>query len=854
MISGKLHMKRMIGLVLAVVMVISMMQNVNMTAVAALTTDTRVSDPSTMDGWKGLFGKDVLSTENAGSVWTDKSVFTDNSAFNGTGITMKGSNDSFLVALSAVASNTSVTGMSNAPTDTMLILDLSSSMYTQNNYRKPDTVKTMLKSVNTAIDNLQKLNIHNRVGVVVYFGGEDRLQSKSTCSEILLPLDRYTPGNNTDYPYLQVTLQSDGQLKSVAVTGGVKNSGNKSVTGSHTVTTIAGTYMQLGLLDAMNQLLKADTTIPATAEWQAGETRVPVFVLMSDGEPTAATANYTKKEEAGMGNNTVSIRNPAETDFVTQLTASYAKEMVDNHYVATEPIFYTLSLGTDISLDVMDPKNNDKNMEAVRKNPGAYTSEQQTDATTNKTINGYWDDLLANSAVNITVKNSPNGWANPTVIKYYTVKKTTINGAAFPASTESKYYVDKHFEAQNADQLADAFESIVNEISMQSKYYPTLVEGNEDVSGYISFVDKIGKYMSVTDIKGILIDNRLFSGAELASNFVSGGGKLGTKDNPTALGDEMVWAVQQRLGLATVDAARTLIGLAYDNGQLAYNETTGEFSNYIGWYANAAGEYLGFWHEGITTMPDPSDPALTDKTRPAYIIKSYGYLGAVDESQGVAASDMMYATVQVRYNIATGEESVILAIPAALIPVVSYDVTLDENNEIEKLEVTGADYPIRLVYEVVLDEGINEFTVLDSDVVDADYVKENTDADGNVMFYTNQYEVDNTTGYGKVNTYSYFRPSHQNEKYYYQENATIYTDQSGTKYSGITAPDSTGTYYRSYTVYSKNGSLQKKTVYKQLSEEALQSALKKDDNTWYIPAGNVRADLNSSTVNFEYCK
>lgn len=114
MISGKLHMKRMIGLVLAVVMVISMMQNVNMTAVAALTTDTRVSDPSTMDGWKGLFGKDVLSTENAGSVWTDKSVFTDNSAFNGTGITMKGSNDSFLVALSAVASNTSVTGMSGS--------------------------------------------------------------------------------------------------------------------------------------------------------------------------------------------------------------------------------------------------------------------------------------------------------------------------------------------------------------------------------------------------------------------------------------------------------------------------------------------------------------------------------------------------------------------------------------------------------------------------------------------------------------------------------------------------------------------------------------------------------------------
>ena len=776
-----------------------------------------------------------------------KSVFTDDDAFRGTGIAMNGTNDSFLVALSAIASNTSVTGMSNAPTDTMLILDLSSSMYTNNGYKHPTIVQTMLKSVNSTIEKLQKLNINNRVGVVVYFGGGDYLASKPTCSNILLPLDRYTPGTNEEYPYLQTTLESDGQLESVTVTNGVKNSADKAVTGSHFVSLVAGTYMQLGILDAMNQLLAADTTIPATAPWQAGETRVPVFMLMSDGEPTAATANYTKKETAGMGNNTVSFRNPAETDFVTQLTASYAKEMVDLHYADTEPIFYTLSLGTDISLDVMDPKNNDKAMEGVRKNPNA-TSEQTIDAKTNKTINGYWDTLLKSNTVQITVQNCKDQWISDKVDKSYDVKRTTINGAAFPASTESKYYVDKHFEAKDASQLADAFDSIVKEINMQSKYYPTLVEGNEDVSGYISFVDKIGKYMSVTDIKGILIDNQLFSGAELAANFVDGGGKLGTYDNPSALGDEMVWAVQQRLGLATIDEARTLIGLAYANGQLSYNETTGEFSNYIGWYANAAGEYLGFWHEGITTMPDPLDSTLTDDTRPAFIIKSYGYLGAVDESHGVAASDMMYATVQIRYNIATGEESVILAIPAALVPVVSYDVTLDTNNDIEKLEVTGAEHPIRLVYEVALDPRINELTVLNPDVVDADYVEENTDSDGKVLFYTNQYEVDNTTGYDKVNTYSYFRPSHQNEKYYYQENATVYTDKSGTKYSGSAAPDAAGTYYRSFTVYSKNGSLKKTTVYKQLSEESLKSALPKGDGTWYISAGNVHVNLDNFTV------
>ena len=40
-------------------------------------------------------------------------------------------------------------------------------------------------------------------------------------------------------------------------------------------------------------------------------------------------------------------------------------------------------------------------------------------------------------------------------------------------------------------------------------------------------------------------------------------------------------------------------------------------------------------------------------------------------------------------------------------------------------------------------------------------------ADGSINFYTNQWEHENTTGYGTVNTYSYFNPSRQNDKYYY---------------------------------------------------------------------------------------
>ena len=803
--------KRLLSLILCLAMVLSLLP---MTTYAADTASNRVADPSTMDSWKDLFLQNPLNTNNAGAVWTDKSVFTDASAFAGSGIT-RDSDNSFLVALSAMGANMSVTGLSNMPTDTMMILDLSSSMY--NGFsRNPATVQTMLQAVNDSINRLQNLNPLNRVGVVIYYGYINRLQSDASHSMVLLPLDRYSGNTN----YLKANV-SGGKLISVAVNSGVINSAGKTMPQTtRVVTDVAGTYAQLGILDAMDQLLAADTIVPATAEYQANVTRVPVFIFMSDGEPTAATHQYTKKADAGMGNNTVHIRYPNETDFVTQLTAAYAKKMVDDHYVATKPVFYSLSLGTSVSLSVMDPANN-----------------------TTATIDGYWTKLLNNGSVDITVYNSPDSWRDPSIRKTYTVSKTTANGETFPSGMSQRNYVDKMFTATTAGDLTAAFSDIVDQINLVSEYTPTLITDNADLSGYISFVDKIGEYMNVTDIKGILINNQLYSGAELSKNFIAGGGNLGTYDDPKPLGDEMVWAVQARLGIDNVDTARTLIGLAYEHGQLSYDVKTGAYSNYIGWYANAAGKFLGFWHEGITTIPEPTGNFATD---PAFIIKSYGYLGAVDEHQGVAASDMMYATVQVRENISTGEQSVAFAVPAALIPLITYEVELGQNGELTSLKATGATAPIRLVYEVALDEAINPYTL--SDTVSAEYLAANTDENGYVNFYSNQYEADNTTGYGKVNTYSYFNPSRQNDRYYYLENAPVYTDTAGTLYTGTQQPS--GTFYRRYTVYEKDGDkLNIHTVYRKLSDAALATAKQRSDGSWYIGKGNVHVNLDGYTMN-----
>ncbi len=815
-IYQKLEIKRVISLLLAFLMVFSTVQIIGLTSSVAdetVSADTRKSDPSTMNDWTKYFGANILSTENAGAVWTDKSVFTNADAFAGTGITLDGAeNESFLVALSAIASSQSVTGLSNVPTDTMIVLDLSSSMYPSMN---PSTVQTMLSAVNNTINKLQAVNKHNRVGVVIYFGGETLAQSKSTSSKVMLPLDRYS-GSTT---YLKANVSSK-KLVSVAVNSGLKNEAGKNVSVvTHTVASVAGTYAQLGILDAMDQLLNADEkVIPANADFQPNVARVPVMIFMSDGEPTASTEIFYQKGDAHWGNNQIATREPEESDFVTQLTASYAKERIDEAYSATTPLFYTLSLGTNISLEVMDPANN-----------------------TNTTIDKYWNSLITTGKTSFTVSASTGDWG-PFASKNYTVQRTTItkNGktVAFPSSIEQRNYVDKAFTAATAGNLADVFEDILTNINLQSRYYPTLVQGDEDLDGYISFVDKIGNYMEVTDIKGIMIHDDLFSGVDMASNFITGGGNLGTYDDPKPLGDELVWAVQARLGIADVDTARTLLDLAYGAKQLYYDSATGEYSNYIGWYANAAGQYLGFWQEGVTKIPAATGNAATD---PAFLIKSYGYLGEVDEEQGVDKSDMMYATVQVRESIATGEQTVVFSIPAALIPIVEYEVKLDENGDINNLTVSGATAPMRLVYEVSLRDEINEITINDPSVVSPEYIAANKNPDGSVNFYTNQFKADNITGNGTVNTYSYFRPSHQNNQYYFTTEVTIYTDTNGTKYTGSTAPDTANTYYAGYSVYSKNGSYTEKTIYKELSDEAVSIAVKHSDNTWYIPAGAVHA-------------
>ncbi len=786
--------KKLTALLLCVAMLAAYIPVLGAFSVAAGQVDgNRASDPSTLDSWMDFFrAEGNLSTENAGGVWSDKSVFLDGSVFGDAGIKLDNPN-SFLVALSAIGSNMTITGMTGTPTDTILVLDVSGSM----NSSKNNVAKQLVDSANTSIATLLDTNENNRVGVVLY-SGNSQSYNNNNASAVLLPLDKYTTSSGRYLDYTSDYSENVSVNSAVLGSNGLfPGNANKDVTGA--------TYIQKGVISAMNQFLAVEnTTVGASV-------RKPVMVLMSDGAPTLGDTDFDDPRQYDLGDGSTPT---SALGFVTQLSAAYAKAKIEAHY-GNDCLFYTLGLGTgtdSVATSVLDPKNTSSDIDTF------WTR---------------WDNAKAGDEVLVR----GNGYNSAT---RYVVKT---------ADVIDRVYVDKYFDSDDytgnssstdlQTALKNAFEAIVADIQLQSKYFPTLISSNEDVSGYVTIEDKIGKYMSVTDIKGLLINNTLFSGADLASNFVENGSLFGTAENPTALGDELIWSVKERLGIEDADVARTLVGLAYQYGQLSYTDKD-NYSNYIGWYANAAGDFLGFYHEGVTVLPAPTGNADTD---PAYILKSYGYLGAVDEAHGVSKSDMMYATVQVRESIASGEQAVIFKIPASLLPIVTYDVDLDENGKLIGLNATGAKHPMRLVYEVSLKEGINSFNV--KDVVDATYLGKNTGADGKVYFYAGQYDTENTLGFNQDNPFSVFNPSKSNDRYYYQSDALIYTSE-GDPYEGSTAP--TGVKYRRQTVYVKNGdALSTEYLYFPLTAQALGTAKSVTEGSvtnWYVPAGNIRLDFD----------
>jgi len=810
--------KRILALLLAIFMVAAYLPVISspVTAISADDITGKITDPATINDWKKLFGPDVMSTEYTGGVWTDKSVFQNLDAYlSEAGIAqlqgptaaisdpvrqmLATAPENFLIALSAISASRAIKGNATAPMDTIMVLDVSGSM-------QGDKAVAMVQATNEALDTLLKQNNNNRVGVVLYSGNHNVGNSNTDTGVVILPLGRYTTtgsqtvseNGTTRTIAAYLTVSGSGDSQTVSLHNSVKNQSGAAVSASKTVR--GGTYIQNGLYKAWQEFQKVTDTVVPAGNPQEGAQRTPVIILMSDGSPTAATTNYNSVATSGLGDGTATSNH---IGFMTQLTASWVRSKVQGHYNTT-PKFYTLGVGTgneEIATSILNP------------------------AASSDTLKGYWNNYFTGSTNywgNVQIVSGNGGWS---VYK--------------DAAVTTRDYVDKYWLAENSEDMLAAFKQIVDQIVLEAASYSTLVEEQgEDLSGYITFEDELGVMMEVKSIKGLVVGNRIFTGAELAKSMNEG--DLGTVDGATAYGDELIRTVKERLGITETAVAQRLVNSAYAAGQLSYTSAT-EYSNYIGWYADKDGNYLGFWQEsdGYGTEGAPQGAV--------YINKSYGYLGAESSAEG--ASDMMHVVVMVHTHIATGDQSVVYKIPASLIPAVHYEVELEGSSVAEPKSITRQDAaPLQLLVEVGLRENVNAVNIhqkVEEYVAAGGHIHKN--AEGTYTFYTNQWgdghggAVNYDEPFSHLAAQSHFHPAVTNDRYYYTANTLIYADAAGTPYAGSAAPSGSGYYYARNYYAVVNGAAVYTTKYLPVAAVTVEKAVQ-GTGGWYIPAGTARQD------------
>ncbi len=752
--------KRVLSVLLCIALMMTCLPLSLMAAGAA--ADNRVVDAETLNYYENLFynGTGAIDTYAAGAVWTDKSVVTDPTRIH-SGVTMKDENNNFLVALSAIASNKEIVGYSAIPTDTMFILDASSSM-------ESGDIRDATNATNEAIKKLNSLGNHNRIGVIVYNG----------TATTLLDLDRYTPNASGEY------LTYTGNNNAINIATGVKDGTGASVSGY--VARAQGTYTQGGIFLAMQKFLAADTTI-TSGQIQGGTGRMPIFVLMSDGDPSCSASSFTNATNNAIDSGWISASN--RTTFLTMLTAAYAKNQVSAHY-GRPALFYTLGYGLDPSSNHAPNVLDTDNMTSPF---AGYASSYEQAATGTTVVAG-----------NLSVRKI--------------------------AEITSLQYVDSYFSTSRGN-LNSAFDKIIQEIVIQSRYYATHINGvDPDFDGYLTFEDKLGEYMEFKALDGIVHGQDYFTGAALAKKINAS--DLGTIENPTAFGLAFRDSVKQRLSISDNATAFELIGNAYEAGQLAYTSDS-QYSNYIGWYQKADGSYAGFYNEGTTTAPAGA----------VYKNKSYGFYGIVN-SDAATESDMMFMSVMLRTEIATGEQTVMWRVPASLMPMITYKVTLNGTDihtaDMESLTVER-DTPVRLVYEVGLNHAVvNNYNV--AEVMAGDTDSQKHENGNHYVFWTNYFDKSAAEHEDHIAAFSHFVPNVQNERYYYTEDTPIYI-KTAAGYAPVTDPnhvfDTANEYYH-VRYYFTEGQRTISKEYDAISDISIGAANRMyTDNQWFIKQGTV---------------
>ncbi len=457
--------------------------------------------------------------EDDGKLITDKSVLyngNDYYTFENYG------SDEFSVTLSALAQQYAQNYeiRDKAPVDVVMILDISGSMESigTNNEKRIDVAT---EALNYFINNLMLLHPENRVGIVVF----------ANSSEVFLPLGRYYVGSGapsysgegTVPSY--ITCNSGGCTVNNSTYSGiatnsalrrVNTDGKGNYVSSVSVTSKAfcdygGTFTQSGIARAAEMFL-SETNLTYTSTTGDVIKRMPVTLLLSDGEPTFCTEDYTdvlNGDFHGSGIATDTTNPKGIQGYYTILSANYYKGKITDHYQYTDKngnidsYFYSVGMGINATgVDAAESSTNsgDHYKRAVL-NPHPEEVALLTDTSANNyTINAYQlYQLLGNTYSGSSISIGSTGYSADSSNGYTIMGTSKTPTANVPVSknpyTDYAYADDGFFSSEYTKlELAEVMDTIL--VNMMNN--DTYIKSFPDSVSNLNFYDKIGNGMQIT--------------------------------------------------------------------------------------------------------------------------------------------------------------------------------------------------------------------------------------------------------------------------------------------------------------------------------------------------------------------
>ena len=362
--------------------------------------------------------------------------------------------------------DTQSTTESPIPVDVVFVLDTSWSMIDRGSSRGTN----MVKAVNNAIDEILRFNKNNRISVVGY--SEHGVLSKLSVSynnkehsSVILPLGRYTANDGKNY-----LNKSENRIET-----NIKGETKK------TRYFEAGTFTQAGIQKGAEQLINStDKTVKVDGK---DVQRVPVIIIVSDGEPTVFSTNYTSPLSGEVLGTSQLKNTSAVYGYYTILTANYYKQQVAKAYGTSAKVFtIAMDLTTQYGKTVLNPNNT--NVGSCENWIETDTRNQIEDKKISQKLYKYLNNFKQDISVSCSVgfkQDTPGHYKNE-------AKYSNVPVVKNPYSNYS--YADKAFANNNmtADDLQRAMIGSITETVSNKKTHD--IDENDRKTGKV-YLDKI---------------------------------------------------------------------------------------------------------------------------------------------------------------------------------------------------------------------------------------------------------------------------------------------------------------------------------------------------------------------------